>query len=137
MTAGEFAREWGGGRESSWGRGSSLGRDVGGGLVRRAQYNVTVSETDEGVDLLIESAMSGWGGSALGVAREQNQRKVTTSRLQAYLGSLPVAAPTDTPASSASPDPALALQRLRELRDRDLITEEEYAAKRAEVLSRL
>jgi hypothetical protein len=89
------------------------------------------------VDLFLESGMSGWSGSALGVAREHSQRNALISGLQIYVGSLSGAASTQQLPGSTSDDPASALVRLRELRDRDLITEEEYAAKRAEIITRL
>jgi hypothetical protein len=137
LTGGEYVRESGGLGKSTWGRGSSVGRALGGGLVRRSEYVVTIGEVGEIVHLLVESTMSGWGGSVVGVAREQSQRKAFGSRLHAYLNSLAVAAATEKAADSAPIDPGSALERLRELRDRDLLTDEEYASKRAEILARL
>jgi hypothetical protein len=137
LTAGEFRRESGGIGTSVWGRGSLAGRALAGGLVRRAVYSVKIAETPQGVELRIESDMSGWEGSVLGVAREHSQRKAFIARLQSYLISLSAAAPTQTAPGSQTVDPASTLERLRDLRDRDLITEAEYTAKRTEIVSRL
>jgi Short C-terminal domain len=105
--------------------------------VIRAEYRVTITKTSQGVDLALESAMSGWSGSALGVAHEHAQRNALISKIQAYLASLSAAAPAQQPPGTSFDDPASALARLRDLRDRDLLTEEEYAAKRAEIIARL
>jgi hypothetical protein len=137
LTANEFTRESGNVASSIWGRGSLVGRAVAGGFVRRAVYAVTTASVTPGIELRIESNMSGWGGSLLGVAREHIQRRAVISRLQAYLGSLSAPTPPNPAPATQTSDPASALVRLRDLRDRDLITDEEYTAKRAEVVSRL
>jgi hypothetical protein len=81
--------------------------------------------------------MSGWSGSVLGVAREHAQRNDLINKLQTYIASLSAAPSVPAPSGTSLDDPASALTRLRDLRERDLITEEEYAAKRAEIIARL
>ncbi len=147
LTLNEFGRESRAVGRSTWGRGSGVGRALVGGLVSRAEYVLTITETTQGVSAVLESAMSGWGGSVLGVAREHSQRKTLIQGLEAFIASLSIAPPTIAAPTIAAPtqqatgpetdDPSAALVRLRDLRDRDLITEEEYAAKRAEIISRL
>jgi hypothetical protein len=68
-----------------YGQGSAGGRFVGGGLVKRRKYRVAVSSTGQGVQVSLESMMSGWSGSAVGAIREQQGRKELLAHLQAYL----------------------------------------------------
>ncbi len=49
----------------------------------------------------------------------------------------PVAAPVATPAAPATDDILRTIERLGELRKKDILTEEEFAAKKAELLGRL
>jgi hypothetical protein len=72
-------------------------------------------------------------------ARLAIQRNQNTMR---YEGQPPqfAAAPsavTGDPAASAAPDPMDQLRKLGELRDAGVLTEEEFAAKKADILSRL
>lgn len=68
-----------------YGRGSVAGRAIAGGLVNRQRYAVSVTPTaDGGVHLSMESAMSGWSGSLLGLLREKRNRKQFAVQATAY-----------------------------------------------------
>jgi hypothetical protein len=136
LAARGFEREAGTLGRSTWGRGNAAARAVAGGLVSRAKYTVVISQTTDGVQLSFVSTMSGWSGSLLGVARERSQRKDFVDRLQVHLNSLS-APPAIAPPPSSKDDPATALEQLRELRNRDLLSAEEYQAKRSEIIDRL
>jgi Short C-terminal domain len=110
---------------------------VAGGLAGRAKYLVVVSQVPDGVHLSFVSTMSGWSGSLVGVAREHAQRKEFFDQLQGHLGALRAPATPSPPAAATNDDPIAALERLREMRNRDLISEEEYERKRSEVVDRL
>jgi hypothetical protein len=68
-----------------YGSGSKAGRAIGGGLVKRRKYLVSISVSDGGVGLSMMSGMSGIGGSLLGVLRERKQRKAFVASLTSYL----------------------------------------------------
>jgi hypothetical protein len=137
LVAGGFELEEGGPARGTWARGNAAARLVAGGFVARAKYTVIIVETTDGVHLTFQSAMSGWGGSLVGVARERIQRKDFVDRLQSHLSSLAIAPAIAPPSPSSKDDPAAALEKLRELRNKDLLTEDEYQAKRSEVIDRL
>jgi hypothetical protein len=68
-----------------YGSGSKAGRAIGGGLVKRRKYLVSISVSDAGVGLSMMSGMSGIGGSWLGLMRERKQRKAFVASLTSYL----------------------------------------------------
>lgn len=68
-----------------YGSGSKVGRAIGGGVITRRKYVVAISAGDAGVRLSMQSAMSGIGGSVIGLIREKRQRKRFVASLRAYL----------------------------------------------------
>ena len=137
FAAGGFTREAGTPERSTWAKGHAGARAVAGGFVSRAKYLVVISQVPDGVQLSVVSTMSGWSGSLVGVAREHVQRKEFFDRLQSHLSALSVQSAPPPPSAAPGDDPVSALERLRELRNRDLISEEEFHAKRSEIIDRL
>jgi len=137
LAARGFEPESGTPERSTWTRGSAAGRLVAGGFVGRAKFTVIITQTADGVQLSFQSGMSGWSGSLVGVARERSQRKDFVDRLQSHINSLAVAPAIAPPTISSEDDPGAALERLRDLRDRALLSEEEYQAKRSQIVDRL
>ena len=72
--------------EGIYGSGSRAARAIGGGVIKRRKYAVGISIGDGGVRLSMQSAMSGIGGSLIGVIRERRQRKKFVANLRSYLG---------------------------------------------------
>jgi hypothetical protein len=75
-------------------------------------------------------------------ARLAIQQNANTQTLRHEGGSTPVGVPNApisaaAPAQSAADDPMATLRKLGELRDAGILTEEEFAAKKAEILSRM
>jgi hypothetical protein len=71
--------------EGIYGSGSKAGRAIGGGVIKRRKYTVGISVGDGGVRLSMQSAMSGIGGSVIGVIRERKQRRKFVASLRSYL----------------------------------------------------
>lgn len=137
LAARGFEKELGTVEMSTWTRGNAAARLVAGGFVGRAKYTVRINQTADGIQLSFQSAMSGWSGSLVGVARERSQRKDFVDRLRSHISSLAVAPAIAPPTKSSLDDPGAALERLRELRNRDLLSEEEYQSKRSQIVDRL
>jgi hypothetical protein len=72
-------------QQGTYETGSSGGRLIGGGFVKRQIYNVTISGADGNVHASVASGMSGASGSLLGIVREKQSRKTVTAALQAFL----------------------------------------------------
>ena len=68
--------------------GSSGGRAVLGGFVKRQKYSVSVSGDENLSSAMIQSEMSGVSGSVLGVVRERKGREEMKSALQFFLQSV-------------------------------------------------
>lgn len=76
-----FALEDGTKLMGAYGSGSAKGRAFGGGFVGRRKYDLRIAFVAEGpVEAAVISAMSGWSGSLVGVAKERKGRKALTSR---------------------------------------------------------
>ena len=83
----------------------------------------------------------------LAIQQHANTHRYENTHLVGHVGSvtghlapgMPTALPAAAPqqAIEAEPDPIEQLRRLGELRDAGIVTEEEFAAKKAEVLKRL
>jgi hypothetical protein len=72
----------------TYGTGSSVGRAIAGGFVKRAKYDVRVSPTEDGsIQAGVTSAMSGAYGGAIGVLKERKQRARFVEDLKAYVSS--------------------------------------------------
>jgi hypothetical protein len=113
-----FRLEDGAAVNGTYGSGSAAGRALAGGFTKRKKYEVRITGIDDRVQVRVESAMSGWSGSLVGVARERNQRKEFVSRLQTHLtamgsGSSPEAAARrlPPPQRTAPPQPTLSPDR--------------------------
>ena len=101
FVAREFRLESGNKFNATYGIGSAVGRALAGGLVKRSQYAVAVSESGMSgearpdlpnqdpnggaVRVVVASQMSGMSGSLVGVGREQAQRHEFVSSLKTYL----------------------------------------------------
>jgi zinc ribbon protein len=80
-----FALEKGSAENGTYGLGSSSGRLIGGGFTKRQLYSVAVSQGDGFVHAKLQTAMSGWSGSIVGVVREQQGRSTFAAQLQTFL----------------------------------------------------
>jgi hypothetical protein len=67
-----------------YGSGSKVARAVLGGMVKRSKYDVTIAENAGTVRITLVSAMSGWSGSVLGMAREKKQRTQLFEQLKTH-----------------------------------------------------
>jgi hypothetical protein len=97
-----------------YGQGSAGGRIAAGGFVKRRKYRILVSPLQQGVQVSLESTMSGWSGSVLGAMREQQGRKEFVAHLQTFLAPYqsgptpaapPLAPPPPPPPGSLPPPP--------------------------------
>jgi hypothetical protein len=78
-----FALEEGTKLMGVYGSGSSKGRALGGGWVNRRKFDVRIAAGDRGlVEAAVISAMSGWSGSLVGVAKERRGRKAMNLALE-------------------------------------------------------
>ena len=82
-----FRLEDGTSLNGAYGSGNSAARVMAGGLSSRKKYDIRITKLADGIRMTVNSAMSGWSGSLLGVARERGQRKKFLSNLQTYLSS--------------------------------------------------
>jgi zinc-ribbon domain len=80
-----FVLEKGTIEQGTYALGSQAGRLLGGGLAKRQLYSVVVTPGDGFVHVVMQSAMTGWSGSVVGVMREQQGRTAFAARLQAFL----------------------------------------------------
>lgn len=72
--------------QGEWGSGSTIGRALAGGFVKRRKFNVSIAPpVDGGVQLRMMSAMSGVSGSLFGILRERKQRRQFVSKLKLYM----------------------------------------------------
>jgi hypothetical protein len=69
-----------------YGKGNKVARALLGGWVKREKFDVNVVVQGDSVVVQISSGMSGWGGSAVGRAREKKARKLIADELGAFLG---------------------------------------------------
>ena len=80
-----YALEEGTKLTGSYGTGSAKGRAFGGGFVTRKKFDVRIAPTADGhVEAAVISAMSGWSGSLVGVAKERKGRKALNLALEAH-----------------------------------------------------
>jgi hypothetical protein len=80
-----FALEEGTKLMGAYGSGSAKGRALGGGFVTRRKFDVRIVAGDRGlVEAAVISAMSGWSGSVMGVAKERKGRKAMNLALEAH-----------------------------------------------------
>ncbi|MGC1183842.1 MAG: hypothetical protein WBA31_01655 [Candidatus Dormiibacterota bacterium] len=85
FTAKGFRLEEGTPGHGAYGSGNLALRLLAGGLYKRRKYDIRITKSGDGVRMTVESAMSGWSGSLLGVARERSQRKQFQADLRTYL----------------------------------------------------
>ena len=78
-----LAREEGTDTQAIWGSGSKVGRALGGAFAKRRKYNVTIDGSDP-VTVVVESAMSGWGGGAIGASKEKKNRREMAEQLRGH-----------------------------------------------------
>ena len=79
-------REEGTDAQSTWGSGSKVGRAIGGAFAKRRKFDVTIDGSDP-VRVTVASAMSGWGGGAIGASKEKKSRKEIVEQLRAHFES--------------------------------------------------
>jgi len=80
-----FALEEGTKRMGAYGSGSAKGRALGGGFVTRRKFDLRIAPTADGhVEAAVTSAMSGWSGSLVGVAKERKGRKALNLALESH-----------------------------------------------------
>jgi hypothetical protein len=79
-----FTLEEGDRYHAVYGLGSASGRAMGGGLVQRRKYSLSVDTDGSGVRAVYASAMSGWSGSLLGASKEKKGRKAVNEAAQGY-----------------------------------------------------
>ena len=65
--------------------GSTSGRLIGGGLAKRQLYSVSITSGPGYVYGVLQTEMTGWSGSVVGVVREQQGRAAFGGQLQAFL----------------------------------------------------
>jgi hypothetical protein len=80
-----FVLEKGTAELGTYALGSQTGRLLGGGLAKRQLYSVVVSPGADFVHVKMQSEMTGWSGSVVGVVREQQGRTAFSAQLQAFL----------------------------------------------------
>ena len=69
----------------AYGSGSAKGRALGGGFVTRRKFDVRIAAGADGqVEAAVTSAMSGWSGSVMGVAKERKGRKALNLALESH-----------------------------------------------------
>ena len=68
---------------SVWGSGSKVGRALGGAIAKRRKFDVMIDGTDP-VTVIVASAMSGWGGGAIGASKEKKNRKEIAEQLHSH-----------------------------------------------------
>jgi hypothetical protein len=80
-----FALEDGTKLMGAYGTGSAKGRAFGGGFVNRRKFDMRIAQTPDGhVEAAVTSAMSGWSGSLVGVAKERKGRKSLNLALESH-----------------------------------------------------
>ncbi len=85
LTSNGYTLESGTPTSGRYGLGSSSGRFLGGGFVKRSLYDISIASTGDAVQISLASAMTGWSGSAVGAVREQQGRKDFLAKLQTHL----------------------------------------------------
>jgi hypothetical protein len=138
-----YRRESGDKLQSVYGRGSALGHAMLGPLVRRQKYQITIGRMGKHVTVTLAKGMTGWSGGIFSAAKITQELREVHTGLQHFLlaaqaDDAPVLEPA-VPSSHAAPvtNGVEQIRQLGELRDAGLLTPEEFATKKAELLSRI
>jgi hypothetical protein len=111
--------------------------------VRRQKYQITIGRTGKHVTVTLAKGMSGWSGGVFSAAKTNRELRAVQTGLQSFLlaasadsGPAPEPVVQPPPAERAM-DVVEQIRQLGELRDAGLLTQEEFEAKKAELLSRM